>query len=80
MWLSMTAVSFFCCFSFLFSPTFPRSRTCQRLRPAADVKEKEKVPDGLHEPPDLRVGEEVPVPEVPLTGGPGPDRAAARSL
>lgn len=56
---------------------------CRWARQPHDVqqptatKEEAQVQDGLHQPPDLRAGEEVPLPEVPFAGGPGRDRRAA---
>lgn len=64
----------YCLGSFL---TSERSRTCERFRAETDVQEEEKVADGLHQPPDLRAGEEVFVPEISLPGRSRPDRAAA---
>lgn len=83
--LSVSAVVFvgkvfYGCFIPLMFSFSPRSRTRERFRPETDVEKEEKVADSLHEPPDLRAGEEVSVPEVPLPGRPRPDRAAAGAL
>lgn len=64
----------YCLGSFL---TPGRSWARKRFRAETDVKEEEKVADGLHQPPDLRAGEEVLVPEVSVSGRSRPDRAAA---
>lgn len=40
-------------------------------------EEAQEVSDGVHQPPDLRAGEALPVPEVPVPSRPGPDRTAA---
>lgn len=45
-----------------------RSRAPERVRSAAGVKKAAEVAHGLHQPPDLRVREALPVPEVPLSG------------
>lgn len=44
------------------------------------TKEEEEIANCLHEPPNLRAGEEVPLPEVPLPGGPGRNRRSPRTL
>jgi len=51
-----------------------------RLQPPEPVQlaraaeEEAQVAHRVHQPPDLRAGETLPVPEVPVAGGPGRDR------
>jgi hypothetical protein len=61
------------------NPSFSRRRPepPQPVQLAPAAQEEAKVADGLHQPPDLRAGEEVPLPEVPQSGGPRRDRLLA---
>lgn len=47
------------------------------VRPENHPEEASEVSDGVHQSPNLRAGEALPVPEVPVPSRPGPDRAAA---
>lgn len=44
----------------------------------ATAEEEAQISNGVHKSPDLRAGEEVPVPEVPLASGSGRDRRSVR--
>lgn len=44
------------------------------LQQPAATKEEAEIADGLHQPPDLRVGEAFPVPKIPQSRGQGRDR------
>ena len=50
------------------------------VRQQAAAEEEAQVADGVHQPPDLRAGEAVPLPEVPLPGRQGRDRGHTRPL
>ena len=50
------------------------------LREQAAAQEEAEVADCLHKPPDLRAGEALPVPEVPLARGQGRDSGATGPL
>lgn len=44
------------------------------------TKEEEEIPDGLHQPPDLRTGEAIPLPKIPVAIGSGRDRGGPRFI
>lgn len=56
-----------------------RAEPPQPLQQQTAAKEEAEIADGLHQPPDLRVGEEIPLPEVPQSGGQGRDSGQPRS-
>lgn len=54
-----------------------RRHQFQSLEPvqlAGAAQEETQVPHRVHQPPDIRAGETVPIPEIPVAGRPGRDR------
>ena len=60
-----------------FSICSRRPRESYVLQQPTAAKEKAQVQDRFHEPPDLRAGEEVPLPEIPVSSRPGRDSQPA---
>ena len=66
---------------FLFlSFSFYRTIAFKPVRQPTAAKEEKEITDGVHQPSDLRAGEAVPVPEVPVTFGSGRDSGRPRPL
>lgn len=51
------------------------SRPPEHVQQPPATKEEAKIPHSIHQPPDLRVRKEVPLPEVPIPSRSGRNRA-----
>lgn len=49
------------------------------LQQPSASQEEEEIADRFHQPPDIRAGEAVSVPEIPVARRPGRDRGSAGS-
>ncbi len=60
-----------------FFPSFRIGSLPVVLHEQAAPEEEAQVAHGVHQPPDLRAGEEVPLPKVSVAGGQGRNRGSA---